>query len=228
MILFAALSYAVTQSTRGGGNNASAETIGSQTAALMQYGTLVENIVGRLRLSGGCSDTQISFENQSVTGYANSTAPVDKHCHVFDAAGGGASLMALPVAWLDSSNSAVTRYGYPFFNGRTDVNGVGQYNGTGAKSVELLMLVPFIKREICLEINCKVGLGTCGSTPYYSNNPKTVDAEIFDGSYSMAVLFTDGFPPRFPVGCVRMNNFNYGAYPMPADAYLYYHTLIAR
>ena len=52
VVLFAALSYAVT-SQRDGGKNASGESAKSHASALLQYAALVENTVHRMVMVGG-------------------------------------------------------------------------------------------------------------------------------------------------------------------------------
>lgn len=90
VVLFAALSYAVTSSMRGNGKNASSEKAQLNAAALQNYQAQIDGAVLRLKTVGGCTDAQISYETPSGAN-PNNNAPVDKHCHVFNPAGGGAS-----------------------------------------------------------------------------------------------------------------------------------------
>lgn len=94
VVLFAALAYAVTSSMRGGGKSASTESANATAAALIQYGSLVENTVQRLMLSNDCKENQLSFENTVEGGYINPAAP-DK-CKLFNSAGGGMSWQTPP------------------------------------------------------------------------------------------------------------------------------------
>lgn len=88
VVLFAAFSYAVTNSMRGGGNEASKEKALLTEADVQGYISLVENAVMRLTMSGGCTTAQVSYETPSGTG-VNPDAPSDKRCHVYRPEGGG-------------------------------------------------------------------------------------------------------------------------------------------
>lgn len=92
--LFAALSYAVTLTTRssGGGSaeNEKAHMIASQFG---QYGSSLAAAITRLRLSG-CADTDLNFAHPSLVhptfwaGSHNPSAPANGNCDVFGSAGG--------------------------------------------------------------------------------------------------------------------------------------------
>ncbi len=87
--LFAALSYAVTQSGRGGGNT-DKEKQELAISELAQYFALVEHEVQRLRIINGCTLEQISIEttdwprsDQQTLAASNTSAPADGRCHIF-------------------------------------------------------------------------------------------------------------------------------------------------
>ena len=87
MALFAALSYAVTQSGRGGGGIDREQeeldlAVNEQCIGLVEYG---EN---QLKIFNNCADDQISYE-LPAGGNPNPLAPSDRSCHVFDDAGAG-------------------------------------------------------------------------------------------------------------------------------------------
>lgn len=85
--LFAALSYAITQSSRGGaGIDRELETI--DTAVNQQCAASVDAGIMRLKLIGGCGTDEISYELASGVN-ANPEAPTDKSCHLFHSNGAG-------------------------------------------------------------------------------------------------------------------------------------------
>ena len=91
VILFAVLSYAVTRSSRGGGPSADADKKNLDVSATLQYLTGIRAAIQRMMING-CDETQISFEMPATgTYYHNPNSPTDKHCNVFDPAGGGIS-----------------------------------------------------------------------------------------------------------------------------------------
>lgn len=58
--LFAALSYAITQSSRGGGGGVNAEKLRLETSRLMQQGAAIENAVTRAQLGGGIAQARLN------------------------------------------------------------------------------------------------------------------------------------------------------------------------
>ena len=110
VVLFAALSYAVTQSSRGSGN-ADEETLKLVASEMLQDAALMTQAVQRLMLIKGCSDTQISvqydwdsdgtLENNGDDNY-NSSAPSDRSCHIFFPEGAGTPWKTKPGGLLDS------------------------------------------------------------------------------------------------------------------------------
>lgn len=92
--LFAALSYAVTQSGRGSGT-IDKESAALDAAALTNYSAQLQAAYLRMRTINGCTAQKISFEaapytdSNIYTEYPNSFAPSDKSCHFFHPNGGG-------------------------------------------------------------------------------------------------------------------------------------------
>lgn len=101
MALFAALSYAVTQSGRGSGSIAR-EQATLDNAVAQQCIASVEQATMRLQVAGGCSLTEISYELPDGTN-ENPANPDDKSCFVFDPEGAGATPCG---AWLTANCSA--------------------------------------------------------------------------------------------------------------------------
>jgi hypothetical protein len=153
--LFAALSYVVTQSGRGGGsiNREQAQIVASQ---LVQYAGALQQAIQRLILTGGCtigageglpSRGTVSFHSTQFidpTLYDNNGAPADKSCHIFDAAGGGVVFQAPPTL---AQGTGGTEY---IISGSLRVDGVGSdVQGDGQE----LTLIARIPRDICLTVN---------------------------------------------------------------------------
>lgn len=94
MVLFGALTWAITKSTRNdSGSNREIAIL--QSAKFIEFAGKVEAAITRMKLASGCTDTQISFEHPLWAhpdpwgGSGNSAAPADKSCHLFNPAGGG-------------------------------------------------------------------------------------------------------------------------------------------
>lgn len=175
--LFAALSYAVTKSSRGGGAP-SKETARIAASQITQYTTLVQQAVSKLRLINRCTDTQISFAADSDNDgewydaeddYHNPYAPEDFSCHVFHPAGGNVPKITINQDWLDETYSSEPGYGDLVFYGRACIQQLGSVSssfchnaGSGGNS-ELMLFLGFVKQEICQAIAIKEGT-TIGAT----------------------------------------------------------------
>lgn len=226
--LFAALSYAVTSSSKGGGSGISKDKAKLHASEITQYGTQVEQTISRLMVMNQCSNTQISFENSVVSGYVNPNAPADKSCHVFDAGNGGGLPFKSPSAHLSDESDI-------WYIGRTCVVDVGSGQDgchSDNSGSDLVMYIPHIHKEICLEINRKLGIPTVsGDAPRGDNNEYyRAGGSKFVGAYNNGGLAQTG-------GVGEAANFN-GKYSgcfqgtgnahLPAGYYHYYHVLIAR
>ena len=148
--LFAALSYAVTQSGRGGGS------IDREAAALaasqaVQYGASLEQAITRMRVTSGCTAELINFDNSQVAGYNNTSSPTDESCDVFSPNGGGITFQSPPNSINDGSDW--------FFTGEARVIGVGIDTLTGAAGIDLIAILRNVTPEACREINNRVGIG---------------------------------------------------------------------
>ena len=159
--LFAALSYAVTQSGRGGGN-VDRETLALNASDLVQYAALMRSTVDRIRLVNGCSDTEISFEREPFDGSAprdvNPNAPSDLSCHIFHPNGGGLVFRnpmnlqgALPIQTPMHISDI-------YFEATNRISGVGSTDSTD-DSIDLLLMYSFLTEEACNEINRGLGIG---------------------------------------------------------------------
>lgn len=88
--LFAALTYAITNSSRSGKTDISQEKAQLSEAVGNSCTSSVNAAVLRLSMAGKCSNSQISYEQPDGTN-PNPAAPADKSCHIFHPAGGGVS-----------------------------------------------------------------------------------------------------------------------------------------
>ncbi len=84
VVLFAALSYAVTSSTRGGGKDASPEKYKTMAAQLVQFGTLVEQSIIRARTVGGAPEWGLDLDDGSGPSTSNNNNTcTDPGCLIF-------------------------------------------------------------------------------------------------------------------------------------------------
>lgn len=114
VVLFAALSYAVTSSMKGGGKNASAEKKELIISQMFQYGALLNATAQRMVLTGRTTAANLRTEYDPVGSMYSSyscnenIAPIAGPNCLFSPSGGG-------VAWIPQGNgpdlgAAVVRY----------------------------------------------------------------------------------------------------------------------
>ncbi len=220
--LFAALNYAFNSSSRTSTSllsDAEAEAYANQ---IIQYGNEVKATVKRLQLRG-CSDTEISFENDVVTGYENLNAPDDGSCDVFNIAGGGLNWKSPPSSSLDRALNSNEAFGQYFFSGRAQILDIGQNCGN-ENCNELLMLVGFLNSTQCEILNKQythdsdiIINESINQVPPDNND---IFVGIYDFSNSPVIGDTAASLAKQSAGCVKRGNSTYG--------YTYYHVLIAR
>lgn len=155
VVLFAALSYAVTSSMRGGGNNASTESVKTKAADILQFLDQVENAVLRMRMSGNVKIENISFaynykqqDGSLYTKYVNSNC-TDDTCRVFMPAGGGVSSRSFETYSVTAPTGWQTNYTMP---GYFDMLMI-QFPGAGTDLNDIGLMITGIDPAVCTEIN---------------------------------------------------------------------------
>lgn len=213
--LFAALSYAVTQSTRGGGN-ADDESSLIKSASLTQYVATIKTAIMRLRING-CGEDGISFHHTSW-GHADyqHTPSASTDCQIFHQDGGGVSWQTPP--------DDITTLEWEFV-GEARVHGIGTTDLTD-DSVDLVLALPGISEAMCLKINEELGYDFGGVVPVDSGDLFDGSDTRFDGDYVAADNITgpnNGCPDDLcykETACFRESAGN--------EYYIYYDVLIAR
>ncbi len=161
--LFAALSYAVTQSSRSGGDGVSRDKARLTASEVIQIATNVEQAVNRMQIINRCTDSQFNFSTPIYTASAttnpvhgvnhNASAPPDKRCHVFDVAGGGVSPHVVEGAVIEGQVTG---------GWRTGSGGaiVARVIDIGSPEPDIVWAFPHISRDVCHEIHAKLSLPT--------------------------------------------------------------------
>lgn len=159
--LFAALSYVVSGMMRGGGStDVSDEEAKIYAGEIIDYAGSVRQTVQDLRISNNCSDTEISFENEFVSGYANGT---DTACQIFDNDGGGMNWSSAASQFNDGTNW--------LFVASNVVDGVG------SSDPDLILVLQNLNVSICTAINEKSGITDLGTDT-------AIDFTQFTGTYA--------------------------------------------
>lgn len=221
--LLGALSYVIAQSTRGSVSSLSRDKAGLYASEIIEYGNVLSQAVSQIRLRG-YQVTEISFENSIVTGYNNADCTISD-CKIFDLSGGAVHYMVPKAEWLDSSQAVNLRYGEVYFHGAAQVLDVGTAQD------DLIMFIPYIKKELCIAINDKLGITPpMRDVPLETAGPFAINIK-FVGAYpdivdrSISGDGTAGVLKGRMVGCTEAS----GTSSTPAiGSYHYYQVLIAR
>lgn len=220
VVLFAALSYAVTQSMRGGGGNAGSETNLVNSAVLSQYPVGLRAAILRM-IVDGTDVTTLNFDPPSVF---STMTDAEKALGVFHPNGGGASFGFIPTDALVTP-SGTARWVFTRNFGIEDIGATATTSGDVGK--DIVAIAPGISQAICSKINSELGVN---SIPEVSTTlPLTVGAttmqQVEEYTYSQTsavaeIADTAGLIDGQPFLCVD--------YSTSAELYAYYHVLVER
>lgn len=222
--LLAALTYAVSHSGRASVSDLTEDRVRLLAGEVISYGDTAAKGATVLRLRGVTAN-MIDMNNNLQAGYDN-PACTSSDCALFDPAGGGVNFVPPPKDWLDAGESGQTEYGHAYFDAQTCVPYVGSgesdCNTNVTDDEELVMFVPFVRKDLCLKINEFLSIPNTGNdapvvsdctfgskfTGTYSEN-SIIDATDLNGKTAGCY--------RYTTGCTGMD-----------DTYHYYQVLIAR
>lgn len=221
VVLFAALSYAVTQSMRGGGGNAGSETNLVNSAVLSQYPVGLRAAILRM-IVDGTDVTTLNFDPPSVF---STMTDAEKALGVFHPDGGGASFGYIPTEAL-ATPSSTARWIFTRNFGIEDIGATATTSGDTGK--DIIAIAPGISQSVCAKINEELGVS---SIPEVSTTlPLTVAAstmqQVEEFTYSQTstvaeIADTGALIDGQPFLCVDYTNGT-------GENYAYYHVLVER
>ena len=147
--LFAALSYAVTQSTRSGGGDASRETTLVNSSTITQYPAAIKTAIVRMLISNGVSVDQLIFDPPSAFGSLTATQLSQ---NVFSTTGGGATYALAPNSVMEDSSSSGTWT----YNAQNQILNIGS---DGAGGNDVIAFLSGVSSSICDRIHTQLGMG---------------------------------------------------------------------
>ena len=232
--LFAALSYAVTQSSRSGSGDANSEKSLVSGAEVTQYPAGVRTAIVRMVISNNVSVDQLYFDDPSTFANdfpngagtpADPTVTGDQKRAVFHPAGGGATYQPAP-AEIMASNTAGTWY----FNALFQVPNIGVTTTAGGgdpSGNDLIAFLPGVKQSICQKIDDSLGLP---AIPVLTTAPVAADVKFNQDKVASAT--TAAFPTT---GGVVMGTDTgeiagqpFACFQTTGGDYVYYHVLVER
>lgn len=232
VVLFAALTFAFTRSTRN--TKISLEDAQFAAQQIISFARKVNQGVETVSVNNDCLSSQISFENTTVAGYTNAAAPANKKCHVFDRAGGVVAYEAPPAVAQDLTAAAIaaavplaagSMTGQYFFTGNICVDGIG----TGALATcatdtqsneELLLILPWVNLEVCNTINAILG----NSAAMMQDNNGSFGTTKFTGAFADGYALGQAGFTTYKIGCYRSTS----GVASPGLGYHFYAVLQAR
>lgn len=225
--LFAALSYAVTSSSRSGNSTSiSKDKARANAAQILQFTTNVKNTLMRLKLSQGCKDTTFDFSNSAYKRWndltlnsANPNAPAS--CKLFDPAGGNVAAVIPSSSALDFVGASATmnvnaRPGHAHFR-IAQITGVGTDGSAGTESAnDIYFIVNWPNRDTCLALNNLLQvINPSGEPPLPTISGP--GAEYIDGSLASSRIFSGPEINGNPAFCFK-----------DGDSYAFLHVVVER
>lgn len=223
IMLFAALTYAISNSSRGTSNmDRERGTIGATD--FMAYGSSMEKTVARL-LSNDNSENGISFENTIWKLYDGSNvmganaACTSAACKIFDTAGGGLEPKTFPAISVSSPANTDVQSGH-------GVVYALKVNGVGTTSHDLVLMIAILDQNTCVQINNALGIANPSSAPPADS---WAGATVYTGAFTGPNDATDEIGDvatqiqRKTSGCITRSGGAYGS----SDNY-FYQVLYAR
>ena len=211
--LFAALSYAVTSSTRSSGGNQNKETNLISSAQITQYPASVSTAIFRSIVSG-TAVSELRFNRPSEFGTLDSTS-----IGVFHPSGGGATYNPAPADIMVSGSA-----GQWMFNGDLEVPDIGI---SGAGGNDIIAYLVGIKQAICSKINEEHGLGS--SIPVLDADRSALyTTRMYDDGSNDYVLPTSD-QPDIDDGSGSFDGQPFGCFQNAGGSdYIYYHVVVER
>ena len=214
--LLAALSYAVSQSSRGSASQLSQEKARLFASEMIEYANVVASSTGQLRLRG-VSDTALCYNHDSwgASNYDHAGCS-DMRNHIFSLEGGGVTWANAPSEAMDTSASPDNLW---HFYADNAVQNIG-VTCAAASCADLIMVADEIDVNVCKQLNTLLGV----SNP--SGNPPTESAmgtTRFIGVYGAAETIGD------EAGSANLSGQKAGCFTNTATGkYTFYKVLIAR
>jgi hypothetical protein len=163
--LFAALSYAVSRSNNVGTNNASQETSTINGAVLSQYTASIRSAIQRMTTDG---KPVLDIKFNAPADFAALTVPSEG---IFHPSGGGVIYQTAPSVLLDTVGGNIG--GKWIFSFNFEVAGVGTSLASSFDGNDLVAFQVGVKKDVCTQINRKLGLLTSPFPTVASNTFST-------------------------------------------------------
>jgi hypothetical protein len=224
--LFAALSYAVTQSTRSGAGDTASETALISSAQLTQYPagirtSVVRMIIGGVAVEELLFNTPSDFNDHFFTSHAQAEA--NRRRLVFHPNGGNATYQRPP---RDVVTDPATMW---YFNATAQIQNIGMTgSGTDNSGNDVVAWLPNVTQGVCKRLNEEVGItgtiptGQLARADIAINMKEPMDTNAWRTNSAGTVLHGGNAVSGALVGQP------FGCFQDAGGIYIYYHVLIER
>lgn len=217
--LFAALSYAVTQSTRSGSGDASSETNLISSAQLTQYPAGIRTAIVRMIIAG----TPVNDLLFNVPSDFDSIPSGDEKFAVFHPLGGGSIYTNASQDMLASGQS-----GQWYYNAALQIADVGLTDAGGGAGNDLIAFLPGVSQNVCRKINEELGIGNVTPTgPAYTPTGAVEGASTDYMNEAYTFPSADATLTIGEDGDTVLAGQPFGCY-VNGGTYVYYHVLVER
>lgn len=216
--LFAALSYAVTQSTRSGGGDAGRETSLVNSAQITQYPASVKTAITRMIISLSVDPTTIEFNPP-----ANFGTLTQQSYGVFYPTAGGATYMEAPSSVMAAGTPGIWR-----FNSENDIYNIGTDGAPSTSSADIIAFLPGVSLAICQRIHTQLGLSTTIPTETGISFDSAATFTLANNMTNANTGIGAGGGVIGDAGGSILNGQPQGCFQQPASTYVYYHVLVER
>ncbi len=221
--LFAALSYAVTQSSRSGSGEATSEKSLISGAQITQYPAGVRTDIIRMMIDNNTAVDKLDFNAPSDFGSLVANPSGKFTTGVFHPDGGGATYQLAPTDVMDNSSPGTWYYNATFY-----VLNIGTTPTTDSSGNELTAFLPGIKQSVCQKIDDALGIAsnpipvvTGAASTYQTQQGTGTGYTAFPTAAGTQIVSSSGASlDGQPFGCFATTD----ATPL----YVYYHVLLER
>lgn len=181
--LLAALSYAVTQSSRTGSGSISDDRARLLATEIIEVSSSMATAVQQMRLRG-VRDQDLCFNHPQWGGSYLNASCSDAQNKFFDPEGGGINWAEAPRDAMDAAASP--DYLWHFYTDN-EIQDVGSTAGAAASS-DLILITDELSQSVCEKINDLLGITPPATTPPADTNYGT---EMFSGAFSYTATIGD-------------------------------------
>lgn len=182
--LFAALSYAVTQSGRGSGS-LTRENTALEIARIENFASQVQSAITRMKVIGNIPEYLISYEDTFSNSTANASCTTTD-CKLFEQGGGG-----VPKGFsLGAAYQGAAAYAGKFWFRNVTLAGMGDDN-----TRDFFLLFPNASLALCMAFNTHVGVTNTSGAPPVDDHGGAAGEADYSGNISSQVTLAD--VPRY-------------------------------